>query len=207
MTPPYVSPLREAQAAQTRSRVLDAAATVFSESGYAGASLAVIAKAAGVSVETVKQNGPKAALLLAAFDQAFSGAEGQGPLHDRAEVAALAEAPADGLVGALVAFVCDANARVAALWPRLLEGAASDASVAERVDALQRNRRSDMAAAIALLREHGLCRSAHGDDELAAALSFLISPEGYTQLVEESGWTPERYRSWTARAIGDLILR
>ena len=75
---PYVSPLREAQAAQTRARILDAAVELFGANGYAGTSLAKIAQAVGVSVETVKQNGPKSALLLASFDRAFSGAEGEG---------------------------------------------------------------------------------------------------------------------------------
>ena len=97
MAPPYVSPLREAQAAQTRLRVLEAAASVFGSSGYSGTSLPAIAAEAGVSLETVKQNGPKAALLLASFDQAFSGAEGDGPLHFR-ELGAQAAA----LIGVLV---------------------------------------------------------------------------------------------------------
>ena len=90
--PPYVSPLRDAQAAATRRRILTAAAQAFAESGYAGTSLAAIARRAGVSTETVKQNGPKAALVMDAFDLAFAkvpDAElwlvGDGPLKPRVE--------------------------------------------------------------------------------------------------------------------------
>ena len=50
---PYRSPLREAQAAATRTRILDAALDTFLERGYAGTSVAAIARAAGVSPETV----------------------------------------------------------------------------------------------------------------------------------------------------------
>ncbi len=203
--PPYVSPLREAQAAQTRARILDAAVAEFGESGYGGTALPAIARRAGVSLETVKQNGPKAALLLAAFDHAFSGSEGEGPLHDR-ELGSLV-APMDGeqLLAFQLEFVAEANARVARLWPRLID-AAGDPEVSRRLDELQCNRRADMLNTIALYRVKGLCTSTRGDDELAAALSFLISPESYTQLVDDAGWSPVAYRDWLARAIRRLIL-
>lgn len=204
--PPYVSPLREAQAAQTRRRILDAAGTVFGESGYAGTSLPTIAAAAGVSLETVKQNGPKAALLLASFDHAFSGDEGSGPLHHRELGAAAAPLPGEEMLRFHLGWVAEANARVARLWPRLLDAAAGDSDVGARLEALQANRRFDMLSSIAEYRAKGLCHSRRPDAELAQELSFLISPEGYTQLVLESGWTPEAYRSWLLRAVRVLIL-
>lgn len=207
--PPYVSPLREAQAAQTRRRVLTAAAAVFGANGYAGSSLSAIAAAAKVSLETVKQNGPKSALLLASFDQAFAGSEGSGPLHHRdAHELGVPPEPLEG--DALLAFqlgwIAEANTRVAALWPRLLDAAAADRDVSARLDELQRNRRLDMLGSIADYRGSGLCRSTRPDEELADELSFLISPEGYTQLVTDSGWSLARYQEWLQRAVRRLIL-
>lgn len=203
----YVSPLREAQAAQTRRRILDAAVVVFGESGYAGSSLAAIAKAAGVSLETVKQNGPKASLLLASFDIAFSGDEGEGPLHHRELGAEGAPLGGDDLLAFQLDFVTAANTRAARLWPRLLEAATSDAEVARRLQQLQANRRIDMLSSIAMYRDKGICHSARPDAELAAALSFLISPESYTQLVVEAGWTVTAYRAWLAQAVRRMILQ
>lgn len=203
---PYVSPLREAQAAQTRNRILDAAVRVFGDAGYSSASLARIAKEAGVSLETVKQNGPKAALLLSAFDHAFSGLEGDGPLHTR-ELGETAEAlePA-AVLPFIVEFIGTANARVGRLWPRLLEAAAGDDEVARRLAELQASRRSDMLGAIALFRRKGLCTSERPDGELADALSFLISPESHTQLVIEAGWSTAAYHAWLVRAIERVVL-
>ena len=203
---PYVSPLREAQAAQTRARILDAAVRVFRESGYSGASLARIAKEAGVSLETVKQNGPKAALLLAGFDHAFSGQEGEGPLHTRELAEAAEQLPPHGVLPFLVEFVGTANARVAGLWPRLLEAAAGDDDVAQRLRELQANRRSDMLGAIAMFRRRGVCDSRLPDGELADALSFIISPESYTQLVAEAGWSEEAYHAWLVRTVERVVL-
>lgn len=204
--PPYVSPLREAQAAQTRRRILEAAAAEFGRSGYSGTSLAAIAAAAGVSLETVKQNGPKAALLLAGFDVAFAGDEGDGPLHFRELGATAAPLPGAQLLEFHLGWVAEANARVARLWPRLLEAAASDAEVARRLAEVQRNRRVDMLSSIGEYRAKGLCHSAREDAELAVELSFLISPESYTQLVIDAGWTMDAYRAWLLRAVRRLIL-
>ncbi|MGB4778218.1 TetR/AcrR family transcriptional regulator [Microbacterium sp.] len=201
----YVSPLREAQAAQTRARILEAAGAEFGESGYGGTALSAIARRAGVSLETVKQNGPKAALLLAAFDHAFSQAEGDGPLHARELGAQAATLPGEELLAFQLSFVADANARVAGLWPRLLD-AAGDPEVGRRLAELQRNRRSDMRTTIALYRATGLCTSSRDDEELAEELSFLISPESYTQLVVDAGWPAAAYRAWLERAIRRLIL-
>lgn len=204
---PYISPLREAQAADTRRRILDAAVSAFGEQGYSGASLARIATAAGVSLETVKQHGPKSALLLAAFDSAFSGAEGEGPLHAREFGEQAATLPADEVLAFLVDFIASANARVARLWPRVLDAGSADPEVAKRLELLQLSRRQDMLAGIALLRAKGVCPNPRPDEELASALSFLISPEGYTQLVADAGWSEIAYRAWVTNAVQRVVLQ
>src|SRR4051794_29474751 len=78
----FRSELRRQQAEQTRSRVLDAAAELFAADGYARTTLAKIAAAAGVSPETVQGHGPKAALLIAAIENAAFGAPGQVSILD-----------------------------------------------------------------------------------------------------------------------------
>lgn len=202
----YSSPLRAAQAEQTRHRILDAAIVAFCESGYSGASLARIAGEAGVSLETVKQHGPKAALLLAAFGKAFTGQDGEAPLHARAELDHIRALPNDTFVAGWVSYVAEANARIAQLWPRVLEAALTDEEVHERVAITQHNRGLDMAAVVAALRERGMCHSARPDAELADVISFVISPEGYTRLVLECGWSEGAYQWWMVDAIDRLVL-
>lgn len=203
----YVSPLREAQAAQTRERILDAAVGTFRASGYSGTTLAQIAKAAGVSVETVKQLGPKSSLLLAAFGHAFTGIDTDLPLSQQSGLDWIRALPDAEFVAGWVGFIADANQRVAQLWPRLLEAASVDDEVAARLAAQQANRREDMNAVIAMLRDRGLCLSERGDAELAAEVSFLISPESYTQLVLDSGWSESAYQAWLIRAVERMILQ
>jgi AcrR family transcriptional regulator len=57
----YRSPRREQQAAETRSMVASAAARMFGERGWAATGMREVARAAGVSVETVYASfGPRA---------------------------------------------------------------------------------------------------------------------------------------------------
>lgn len=203
---PYVSPLREAQAAQTRARILEAASEMFGTHGYTGTSLAKIAERAGVSVETVKLAGSKGSLLLAAFDQAFVGEELPGTIHDSDIGQALRALPPTEMIEEWVAFVSDANARVARLWPRVLDAAAGDADVAARLDKLQASRTKDMRAAVVWLREVGRVQSDLPDELLADSLSYLLAPEGYVRFVLECGWDLDAYRAWVVRAVERLVL-
>src|SRR3982750_72003 len=89
----YESAHRQEQAQQTRRAILDAAATLFVEPGYAATPLTAIAAKAGVAIQTVyKVFGSKQALLSALVDVTVAGDDEPVALHDRrfvAEIGAL----------------------------------------------------------------------------------------------------------------------
>jgi len=65
----YSSPLRDEQAARTRSRILDAASDLFLERGYGRTTMKDIADSAGVARDTVHAVfGSKARVLTALID-------------------------------------------------------------------------------------------------------------------------------------------
>jgi len=200
----YHSDLRAAQAAQTRRRVLQAAAAVFARRGFQAATFATIAAEAGVSVETVKAAGTKPALLIAAFELVFSGTEGADSLTDTeagADVTALDDA---GFLPVVIERIVDANARAHALWTVLLGAAGSDELVAEALQGMLAHRRADYRRLVGELAGRGLIpapRQTRSADELADELSFLMSPEGYQQLVVQSGWSPGRYSDWLVERV------
>lgn len=211
MTPPraYVSPLRAAQAAATRRRILETAAELFARDGYAATSLAKLAEEAGVSLETVKANGPKSSIILAAFDQAFTGEVGDAdaaPIHEREVGASVRDAPDAQFLRTWVEFVTGANERISRLWIALLDASMGDAAVAKGLESLQERRRSDYRASIAEFRARGLAHRAADDEQLAASLLFLASPSGYVQLVLDAGWTFEQYRDWLVDTIERTIF-
>ena len=206
-TRPYRSTLRQEHAEQTRRRILAAAAAVFSSRGYASASLADIATSAGVSVESVKVHGPKRALLLAAFELTFGG---ESSLAERPEVAAIAALDdADRMLAELIPFIAAANARTAGLWSTFTAAARDDDTVAAVLAELLERRHADYGLMVGLLAERGIAEVAALDDtgrrELADALSFVMSPEGYQQLVGESGWSFEHYTRWLSGTVRLLV--
>lgn len=202
----YTSALRTAQAADTRRRILTAAGDLFANEGYATTSLARIAEAAGVSLETVKANGPKSAIILGAFDVAFTGEESRDSIHERPLGDQLLAAPDDQLLRGLVTFVAEANSRIARLWIALLDASMGDPAVELELEALQERRRNDFRAAIAGFRTRGLAKRPGDDERFAAALQFLTSPSSYVQLVLDSGWTLEEYIDWLVDTVERTIL-
>ena len=81
---PYRSPLRRAQARQTRRAILEAARPLFIHRGYPGTSMGDIARAAGVSVKTVEAAfGTKASLLTAVRDVTIVGDDEAVPVAGR----------------------------------------------------------------------------------------------------------------------------
>ena len=79
-----VRSLRADHSALTRRRILDAAGRLFAERGYLGATLAEVAAAAGVSVQTLYNSiGSKATLLKAVYDVTLAGDDEPVPMRER----------------------------------------------------------------------------------------------------------------------------
>jgi len=190
----YRSTLREQQALATRHRVVEAAADLFSASGFHATTMAAIARAAGVSTETVKATASKSELLVSAFEVTFAGAEGRRSLADTPVADGIVELPAEAFLAAILEAIATANERGHALWTVVLGAALSDAGVADALAAILDKRHDDYRRLVSEL----IARGAHvpEPERLAAELSFLLSPEGYQQLVVQSGWSRDEYVAW-----------
>lgn len=198
----YRSEVRANQAAATRSRILDAAAERFSLTGYTGTSLADIAQMAGVSIETVKLGWAKRRLLLDAFTHSFAGKDGIDSLATHDPVAEITAEPDNTrYLAGIVHFVAESNRRSSILWTTLLSAAMSDPLLSTELDALQRRRHADMLVLVDELRSRGLVRTDRPREAVADAISFILSPEGYNQLVLGAGWSHAEYEAWLARTI------
>ena len=200
----YRSALRAEQAEATRRRVLAAAADRFAEHGYGRTKLTEIAADAGVSVETVKAYGPKRALLLAAFEQTFAGSEGSAPLLEREQFTAIEHLEGAAYLAAGIELIAAANARSAGLWRAFVSAADTEADVRATLDQLLQHRRADIRQTVARLRHRGLVDTS-SDEETAAVLSFVLSPEGYEQLVLDAGLTEHQYRAHLQRLVAAAL--
>lgn len=197
----YRSELRARQAQETRTRIVAASARLFATQGYQATTIAAIAREAGVSAETVKTTAAKAELLIAAFEVTFSGSEAAETLTDTEVAAGVLDLPDEVFLDAVLTQITTANSRGHGLWTVLLGAALSDPVVDEALRRILDHRRADYRRLVAELLRRGIASPRTDDDATADALSFLLSPESYQQLVVQSGWEAERYGAWLHAAV------
>lgn len=187
----YRSPQRKAQAAATRSSVIDAARDLFSAKGYSATTVAEVAHNAGVSVDTVYTSvGRKPELVLAVIDAALGG----GNAEQRAYVKAIrAHVSASDKIATYAAAVARLVPKVAPLQEALRKAGETDAACATAWRQLVTRRAGNMLLFAAELRSTGQLRADLSDAEVADIVWSTNAPE-YWLLLEQRGWNPIRYQ-------------
>lgn len=209
MAPPrYSSTLRAEQAAQTRQRVVAAAAELFAEHGFGRTTLARLAEKAGVSVETVQAQGSKRSLLTAAVHAlTFDDTEARRFLvAPEARDIMAATTPAD-FCAAGAQLVATFNARTFRLWRAFASAAADDPAVDAELTELSGFIRAQCREIVGALAVRDWLRNDVDVDELGDSLWLLVGTEVYDKATARLGWSHERYEAWLARSLGDLLFR
>jgi AcrR family transcriptional regulator len=188
--------------------VLEAAARLFGERGYAATSIEDIAAAAGVSRATVFTSvGGKPLLLKTAFDVAIVGDDEPVSLPDRPRSRVINEEQDPRLYLALYAeLVTEIGSRLAAIYGALRAAAGDDAEVSELWESHQAQRRQGAANVVRAVVARGALREGV-DIETAADIVWVLNDPGlYDQLVRRRGWTAERFGTWLARTMQQQLL-
>ena len=203
----YRSELRLRQAEETRRSIIDAAAELFSELGYAGTTLAKIAARAGVSVETVQKNGPKAALIRAAVEVRSFGVEGDRDVFEIASGQALL-AMTDSSEAAPFAArtMLEVNSGSAGVWTALTGAAQGDPELRGYFDVLLRDIRRQNSRILGLLAERGWLRDDIEFERAVDTWEVISSVETYVRLVVLNGRSHDEYRAWFEQAVEELII-
>jgi AcrR family transcriptional regulator len=200
----YHSPRRDAQARETRRRVLEAASTLFVERGLGGTTIRAVATQAGVSVATVEQLfGTKAGLLKAAVDAAIAGDDEPVAVLDRAWATAARRAGSAGQVLDLAAEVITAaQGRSAGLVLAVFEAARADPEIDRLAGRLAEQRKVTARWLVDVLAGTGAQPTPDAVDTLWVLMDSAI----YERLVRHLGWTPQQYRTWFARSTAQLLV-
>jgi AcrR family transcriptional regulator len=195
---------RRLRAAQTRSRILDAARRLFTERGYAATSVQDIALAAGVSVDTLYASvGRKPQLLLAVHDMLLAEGEAPVAVEQRTYVQQIhAASTAEAKIRVYAEALGRLLPHTVPLQEALRDAGATDASCREVYDALSERRASNMRLFVAELRDTGELRDDISDDIAATLIWSMNSPEYFT-LVRGQGLIADQY----ATLIGDVWAR
>lgn len=190
---PYRSQRRREQARDTRRRIIGAAHDLFVSEGYGRTTIAEVARAAGVAVETVyAAYGNKPTLLRQAWYATSRGDEEDIRLLDRPEIrAVLAEPDLATRFQALATVLTPVFRRITPLL-RALQGAATSEPAAAAMLAEFDERRLDAAGhyARAAAATGQLAVSAEEcRDLLAATMDGAL----WHRLAGERGWSDERF--------------
>jgi AcrR family transcriptional regulator len=204
----YDSSRRRAAAEDTRAAVLLAARELFTTRGYAATSVADIAAAAEVSVDTLYAAvGRKPQLLLAVHDMEL--AEGDAPLAAE-QRGYVQDVRAAGTADEKIAVYAAALARVLPRSVPLLEAlrvaAQSDDGCREVYESVSERRAANMRLFAADLRATGQLRDDLDDDAVADLVWSMNSPD-YFQLVRSRGYSPEQYAGLVREVWTRTLLR
>jgi AcrR family transcriptional regulator len=199
----YDNTNREEAARQTRRRVLEAARDRFVAHGYAATTITEVARAAGVSPQTVYARfGSKAALLKGVYDITLAGDDQDVPMVQRPEFKRLAlAADTDELITSYAALARSVMARLRQMLPLIYGARAVEPDLEELALTAAEERRFGARRFAANAVGRGLLRAGLTEEDVAELVWVLIGPETYLLLVQSSGLDDEGYEAWLARAL------
>lgn len=204
----YESLHRQEQARLTRRAILDAAAKLFVDPGYAATPLTTIATEAGVAIQTVyKIFGSKQALLSALVDVTVAGDDEAVPLAARkfaADIQALTDA--QDKLARYAEHLLETHARQAQVMLALAGAATADPEAAAIWRKNLDERRQGMLMFAADLASTGQLQPDHSVETAADVLWLAMDVRNYDWLVRQRGWSPERFHSWYVDTVAAAIL-
>lgn len=202
----YDSSRRRAQADETRAIIVRTARDLFIDRGYGHTTLADVAGAAGVSVETIYGSvGTKADLLHKAWDITVGGDDQDVVFHERPEVLAIRAEP--DLARRLVlqaAFSTETARRIAPFQLMVQSAAGADPAAAAMLEEMGRQRFEGIGVMAAEAAKTG--QLAVSEDECRDVIWSTTDGMLWHRLVNERGWTNERYAEWLGQVWVDRLV-
>jgi AcrR family transcriptional regulator len=205
----YDASTRRAAAQTTRHAILESARREFLAHGYAGATMAEIARGAGIALDTVYAAvGRKPKLFRLLVEAAISGQDGPVPAEQRDYVKAMQAEPDPTRKLRLYAAALRAiQPRLAPLFRVLQAAAPLDADLHAMWQEIAARRATNMRLLASELAATGRLQAGMSVATAADILWSLNAPEFYLLLVEQRGWSPAKFEAWLAEAWQRLLLQ
>jgi AcrR family transcriptional regulator len=199
---------RRQLAKATHWRIVKAAYTLFCEQGYAGTTMAQIAQAAGVAVQTVYfVFHTKAALLGRTYEFAVKGEhEPLIPQQQPWHAAMAAEPEVTQALRHLVTGVGEIMRRVTPLYLVARVAADGDPDTARVIDFNEDLRADGYREVLELLRGKAAFRRGLTLERATHLLLLLAGMDAYHVLVGSHGWSHEEWVDWTVSAVAEQVF-
>lgn len=198
----YTSKRREQTAIATRKRVLDAAKSLFARHGIDRVTIAAIADKAGVAGSTIYALfKSKDGILQAIMREALFG--------DRFRAA---QEIMDGITDAQQLIALTANVARAIYDSEsaelgLIRGASAFSPALRKIEAeFERMRYEMQEERIRLLVAQSKIRRGLRAEEARRLLWMYTSRDVYRMLVEDGGWSSQRYQQWLSRTLVEALV-
>jgi AcrR family transcriptional regulator len=203
--PPKLS--RADRAKATQWRIMKAAYTLFCEQGYAATTMAQIAEAAGVAVQTVYFTfHTKPALLSRAYEVAVGGDPPTMPQQQAWHREMLA---APDIRDALRAFVTGSGEimrRVTPLYYAARVAGDADGDAARVMAFNENGRATGYRADLEILRTKAKFRPGLSLERATDLLLVFVGPDVYHALVDGRGWSHEEWIEWAVFSVAEQIF-
>lgn len=196
------------RARATRSRITKAAAELFAERGYTRTTMADIAAAAGVAVQTVYfVFHTKTEVLDSAYGLAVMGQDDPAVPQDQAWYRqALAEPDVSIAVQLVVDGLSEILRRVAPLDFAVRTAAAADPEASAFLTRNEGMRADGYREIVGLLSRKCPLRENLTDARATDLMLFLAGPGAYRALVLDRGWTHAEWVAWTSGALAQQLF-
>jgi AcrR family transcriptional regulator len=205
----YDNRSRQTHATARRHAILRAGHELLVANGYSATTMATIAEAAGVSVETVyKGFGNKPELVRQILGTAVAGDDEPTALIDRPSMQAALRARSGAQILAAFAEVStDILTRIGPLLATLLiAGRAGEPELRDIARTVNEQRLADIRRIVDAVAATGDLHPALDPARAADILWTIGSPEVHQQLTVDRGWSNDDYGSWLTTTLRVLLL-
>lgn len=198
----------QARTRRTRTAVVEAARTLFLERGYAATTIEAISDLSDTPQPTVyRLFSSKLGILKAVLDVSIAGDDETIAMVDRPQVRALVSDPdPKNKLAGFAALLRDLMARTAPVHRILADAARSDKAAASLLADIARQRHDGQHRITRSLAGSGALRPGISERDAADIIHALASPEVYSLLVLDRGWSGERYERWLTSILIDQLL-
>ena len=202
----YSSPVRDEQAARTRTRILDAAAELFLERGYGGTTMKDIAARAGVARDTIHDAfGSKAKVLTSLIDLRLVPDGSVPSVRKRPDVLAIRdEVDQRKQFERFAQFIAAVSTQLRPVYEILRTASAVEPEMAKVFEEMERHRMMNMYTYARWIGARGPLRvSTRRAGEI---MGTLASPDVARMLCDELGWTQSQHARWLADTLIRTLL-
>jgi AcrR family transcriptional regulator len=203
----YDSSGRRARAEANRVEIVRSAHELFIRNGFAGTTVADIARAADVSAPTVYAAfGTKAALLKACIDVALAGDDDAVPVIERPLSRWVYETDdARELLGRYAVMMGELAGRAAPIYDVLVRAADAEPDLADLLVDLERQRLRAASVVADAVASRGGLPPGRSIEEARDTIWVCNAPELFVTLTRKRRWSVKRYVEWSRNSLLRLV--